>query len=88
MLTFWLTARGFARAFTIAPLNRASLSALDESDLRMGSALLSLNRGIAAASSVALVASRHLYVSGTVVRCRHYPGLVDGTAAAARQEGF
>ncbi len=57
MLTFWLTARGFSRAFTIAPLNRASLSPLDESELRMGSALLSLNRGIAAASSVALVAT-------------------------------
>jgi hypothetical protein len=57
MLTFWLTARGFAHAFTIAPLNRASLSALDESELRMGSALPSLNRGIAAASSVALVAT-------------------------------
>jgi EmrB/QacA subfamily drug resistance transporter len=57
MLTFWLTARGFARAFTIAPLNRASLSSLDESELRMGSALLSLNRGIAAASSIALVAT-------------------------------
>ena len=57
MLTFWLTARGFARAFTIAPLNRASLSSLDESEWRMGSALLSLNRGIAAASSVALVAT-------------------------------
>jgi EmrB/QacA subfamily drug resistance transporter len=57
MLTFWLTARGFARAFTIAPLNRASLSALDEGELRMGSALLSLNRGIAAASSIALVAT-------------------------------
>jgi predicted MFS family arabinose efflux permease len=57
MLTFWLTARGFARAFTIAPLNRASLSTLDESELRMGSALLSLNRGIAAASSIALVAT-------------------------------
>jgi len=55
MLTFWLTARGFSRAFTIAPLNRASLSPLHESELRMGSALLSLNRGIAAASSVALV---------------------------------
>ncbi len=57
VLTFWLTARGFSRAFTIAPLNRASLSPLDESELRMGSALLSLNRGIAAASSVALVAT-------------------------------
>ncbi len=57
MLTFWLTARGFSRAFTIAPLNRASLSPLDPSELRMGSALLSLNRGIAAASSVALVAT-------------------------------
>ncbi|ETW93744.1 MAG: hypothetical protein ETSY1_37900 [Candidatus Entotheonella factor] len=57
MLTFWMTARGFSRAFTIAPLNRASLSPLDEGELRMGSALLSLNRGIAAASSVALVAT-------------------------------
>ncbi len=57
MLTFWLTARGFSRAFTIAPLNRASLSPLNEGELRMGSALLSLNRGIAAASSVALVAT-------------------------------
>lgn len=57
VLTFWLTARGFARAFTIAPLNRASLSPLDEGELRMGSALLSLNRGIAAASSIALVAT-------------------------------
>jgi EmrB/QacA subfamily drug resistance transporter len=56
-LTFWLTARGFSRAFTIAPLNRASLSSLDARELRMGSALLSLNRGIAAASSVALVAT-------------------------------
>jgi MFS family permease len=57
MLTFWLTARGFARAFTIAPLSAASLAALPEAEVRMGSGLLSLNRGIASASSVALTAT-------------------------------
>ena len=30
MITFWLTARGFARAFTIAPLNMASLATLPD----------------------------------------------------------
>lgn len=57
MVTFWLTARGFARAFTIAPLSAASLAALPESDVRMGTGLLSLNRGIASAGSVALAAT-------------------------------
>lgn len=57
MITFWLTARGFARAFTIAPLSAASLKALPESQIRMGTGLLSLNRGVAAASSVALAAT-------------------------------
>ncbi len=56
-ITFWLTARGFARAFTIAPLSAASLAPLPKDELRMGSALLSLNRGIASASSVALAAT-------------------------------
>ncbi|WP_089718532.1 DHA2 family efflux MFS transporter permease subunit [Candidatus Entotheonella palauensis] len=57
MITFWLTARGFARAFTIAPLSAASLKTLPETQVRMGSGLLSLNRGIASASSVALAAT-------------------------------
>jgi EmrB/QacA subfamily drug resistance transporter len=57
MITFWLTARGFARAFTIAPLSAASLKALPESEIRMGTGLLSLNRGIGSASSVALAAT-------------------------------
>ena len=56
-ITLWLTARGFARAFTIAPLSAVSLSALDESQVRMGSGLLSLNRGIASTGSVALAAT-------------------------------
>jgi DHA2 family multidrug resistance protein len=49
--------RGFARGFTIAPLSAASLAPLREDEVRMGSALLSLNRGIASASSVALAAT-------------------------------
>jgi hypothetical protein len=57
MITFWLTARGFARSFTIAPLNVISLGTLPEEQMRMGSGLLSLNRGIASASSVALAAT-------------------------------
>ena len=57
MITFWLTARGFARAFTMAPLSAASLAPLSREQLRMGSALLSLNRGIASASSMALAAT-------------------------------
>lgn len=57
MLTFWLTARGFARAFTIAPLSAVSLATLPETEVRMGSGLLSLNRGIASAVSVALAAT-------------------------------
>ena len=56
-ITLWLTARGFARAFTIAPLSAVSLAALDESEVRMGSGLLSLNRGIASTGSVALAAT-------------------------------
>ncbi len=56
-ITFWLTMRGFARGFTIAPLSAASLAPLREDEVRMGSALLSLNRGIASASSVALAAT-------------------------------
>ena len=57
VITFWLTARGFARAFTIAPLSAASLKALPESAIRMGTGLLSLNRGIASSCSVALTAT-------------------------------
>jgi EmrB/QacA subfamily drug resistance transporter len=57
MITFLLTARGFARAFTIAPLTTASLATLPESKVRMGSGLLSLNRGIASSCSVALAAT-------------------------------
>ena len=56
-ITLWLTARGFARAFTIAPLSAVSLSALSEDEVRMGSGLLSLNRGIASTGSVALAAA-------------------------------
>jgi hypothetical protein len=56
-ITLWLTARGFARAFTIAPLSAVSLAALKESEVRMGSGLLSLNRGIASTGSVALAAT-------------------------------
>ena len=52
-ITFWFTVRGFTRAFTITPLTTGSL-ALQESQIRMGSGLLSLNRGIASAVSVAL----------------------------------
>lgn len=57
MVTFWLTLRGFARGFTIAPLSAASLAPLHQDELRMGSALLSLNRGIAGSSSVALIST-------------------------------
>ncbi|MGQ4810086.1 Fatty acid resistance protein FarB [Candidatus Entotheonellaceae bacterium PAL068K] len=57
MITFLLTARGFARAFTIAPLSAASLVTLRDSQVRMGSGLLSLNRGLASAGSVALAAT-------------------------------
>jgi DHA2 family multidrug resistance protein len=57
MITFWLTARGFARGFTIAPLSAASLAPLKKNELRMGSALLSLNRGMASSASVALAAT-------------------------------
>ena len=57
VITFWLTVRGVARAFTIAPLTTASMAPLAEAEMRMGSGLLSLNRGIASASSVALAAA-------------------------------
>jgi hypothetical protein len=53
-ITFWFTVRGFTRAFTITPLSTGSLAPLPESQLRMGSGLLSLNRGVASAVSVAL----------------------------------
>jgi EmrB/QacA subfamily drug resistance transporter len=53
-ITFWFAVRGVARSFTIAPLSAASLATLPESALRMGSGLLSLNRGIASAASIAL----------------------------------
>lgn len=53
-ITFWFAVRGIARSFTIAPLTTASLATLPESALRMGSGLLSLNRGIASAASIAL----------------------------------
>ena len=53
-ITFWFAIRGFTRAFTITPLSTGSLAPLPEADLRMGSGLLSLNRGIASAVSVAL----------------------------------
>jgi hypothetical protein len=53
-ITFWFAIRGIARSFTISPLTTASLATLPESALRMGSGLLSLNRGIASAGSVAL----------------------------------
>jgi hypothetical protein len=53
-ITFWFAMRGVARAFTIAPVTAVSLASLPESDIRMGSGLLSLNRGIASAGSVAL----------------------------------
>jgi DHA2 family multidrug resistance protein len=55
MITFWLTVRGVVRAFAIAPLNTASLAMLAEAEVRMGSGLLSLNRGIASAGSIAFV---------------------------------
>ncbi|MCZ6875608.1 MAG: DHA2 family efflux MFS transporter permease subunit, partial [bacterium] len=54
MITFLLAARGFARAFTMAPLSVASLRPLPESQVRMGTGLLSLTRGIAASCSIAL----------------------------------
>lgn len=53
-ITFWFTVRGFTRAFTITPLTTGSLAPLQESQVRMGSGLLSLNRGIASAVSAAL----------------------------------
>jgi EmrB/QacA subfamily drug resistance transporter len=56
-ITFWFAIRGIARSFTIAPLTTASLATLPESEIRMGSGLLSLNRGIASAGSVALTAA-------------------------------
>ncbi|PON14182.1 hypothetical protein C2W62_30415 [Candidatus Entotheonella serta] len=57
VITFWLTARGVARGFTIAPLSDASLAPLQPDELRMGSALLSLNRGVVSSASVALAAT-------------------------------
>jgi hypothetical protein len=53
-ITFWFAVRGFTRAFTIPSLTTGSLARLPESQLRMGSGLLSLNRGIASAVSIAL----------------------------------
>jgi len=53
-ITFWFAVRGFTRSFTITPLTTGSLAPLRESELRMGSGLLSLNRGIASAVSIAL----------------------------------
>jgi hypothetical protein len=53
-ITFWFAVRGFTRSFTITPLSTGSLAPLRESELRMGSGLLSLNRGIASAVSIAL----------------------------------
>jgi len=53
-ITFWFAIRGFTRAFTITPLSTGSLAPLPEAELRMGSGLLSLNRGIASAVSIAL----------------------------------
>jgi EmrB/QacA subfamily drug resistance transporter len=53
-ITFWFAVRGVARSFTIAPLTTGSLATLPEADIRMGSGLLSLNRGIASAGSIAL----------------------------------
>src|SRR5919198_4515803 len=53
-ITFWFTVRGFTRSFTITPLSTGSLAPLPEADIRMGSGLLSLNRGIASAVSIAL----------------------------------
>jgi EmrB/QacA subfamily drug resistance transporter len=53
-ITFWFTVRAFTRAFTITPLTTGSLAPLQESQIRMGSGLLSLNRGLASAVSVAL----------------------------------
>lgn len=56
-ITFWFAVRGVARSFTIAPLTTGSLATLPESEIRMGSGLLSLNRGIASAGSIALTAA-------------------------------
>jgi hypothetical protein len=56
-ITFWFAVRGVARSFTIAPLSTGSLATLPESEIRMGSGLLSLNRGIASAGSIALTAA-------------------------------
>ncbi|GIX47141.1 MAG: MFS transporter [Candidatus Tectimicrobiota bacterium] len=56
-ITLLLTIRGFARAFTIAPLTTAALAALPESEVRMGSGLVSLTRGIASTGSVTLTAA-------------------------------
>jgi hypothetical protein len=56
-ITFWFAVRGVARSFTIAPLTTGSLATLPEAEIRMGSGLLSLNRGIASAGSVALTAA-------------------------------
>jgi EmrB/QacA subfamily drug resistance transporter len=56
-ITFWFAVRGVTRSFTIAPLTTGSLATLPESEIRMGSGLLSLNRGIASAGSVALTAA-------------------------------
>jgi hypothetical protein len=53
-IAFWFAVRGFTRSFTITPLTTGSLAPLRESELRMGSGLLSLNRGIASAVSIAL----------------------------------
>ncbi len=56
-ITFWFAVRGVARSFTISPLTTGSLATLPAAQIRMGSGLLSLNRGIASAGSVALTAA-------------------------------
>ena len=53
-IAFWFAVRGFTRSFTITPLTTGSLAPLRESELRMDSGLLSLNRSIASAVSIAL----------------------------------
>ncbi len=57
VLTFWLAFRQVARSFRAAPLLAISIRSLMASELRMGSGLLSLNRGIAGACGVAISAA-------------------------------
>lgn len=86
-ITILLSLRGFARAFTIAPLSAASLRPLPESQVRMGTGLLSLTRGIGASCSVALAATlfQNRLAARTIQLTQDQTALPIGQAALLEQ---